>query len=98
VELLAARLSEQRVQVVEKLRAPLQAFLIRDVGLGQAVDQGRNTAGFRPRELAVLEVDVVHDLADDGEGRIVKSALLEKDLERAPVAFVGELRLEHIEA
>src|SRR3712207_9121173 len=51
-----------------------------------------------PREFAVLEVDVVHDLANRPQRRVGQLGAGEQDLEGAPVALVGELGLEHIEA
>ena len=47
-------------------------------------------------ELAVLEVDVVHDLGDRAE-RGSPRPTLEQHLEGAAVALVGELGLEHVE-
>src|SRR5262245_16812492 len=40
----------------------------------------------------------MHDLADRREGRLVETASQQQHLERAAVALVRELRLEHIEA
>ena len=48
-------------------------------------------------ELGVLEVDVVHDLADGGERRVVQARPGQQHLEGAAVALVGELALVHVE-
>src|SRR4029453_15941691 len=48
--------------------------------------------------LAVLEVDVVDDLADGVERRVVQAGALQQHLEGAAVALVGVLALEHVEA
>src|SRR5262245_39693354 len=49
-------------------------------------------------ELAVLEIDVVHDLGDLAEREIPRNEALDEHFERAAVALVGELAARHVEA
>ena len=62
-----------------------------------AGDQGPDPLGLGAGELAVLEVDVVHDLGDRAERGLAQARALEQHLEGAAVALVGELGLEHVE-
>src|SRR5262249_2457171 len=51
-----------------------------------------------PAELCVLEVDVVDDLGDGPESRVLEAEAREQHLERAAISFMRELGLEHVEA
>ena len=57
----------------------------------------RTPGGLVAAELAVAQIEVVDDLADGGERRVVESHPLDEHLERAAVADVRELGLEHVE-
>src|SRR4029079_19388786 len=52
----------------------------------------------RASELPILEIDVVHDLADAPQRWIQEPEPLDDDLEGAAVAVVCELGVEHVEA
>ena len=90
-------IAEQRIEIVEQAAALLDTRHIRQIGARQAVDHRRNATRLGACELAVLEVDVVHDLADRRQRGIVAAALLQQHLEGAAIALVGELGLEHVE-
>src|SRR5215813_5325554 len=86
------------VEVVENFgaaRDPLRVVLGRDA---DAFDQRSDAGDFGAAELAVLEIDVVDDLRDGAQRRVLQGAALQQHLERAFVALVGELGLEHVEA
>src|SRR5262249_60603364 len=53
---------------------------------------------FGSPELAVLEIDLVDDLANGAKRCVLEAASLDQDLEGALVALVREFRLEHVEA
>src|SRR5215218_5532410 len=61
-----------------------------------AGDQGPDALGLGAGELAVLEVDVVHDLGDRAQRRLAEAQAREQHLEGAAVALVGELGLVHV--
>src|SRR5262249_16051802 len=86
------------VEVVEDLGAscnPLRVVLGRDP---DPLDQRPNAGDFGAAELAVLEIDVMDDLRDGAQGRVLQRAALQQHFERAFVTLVGELGLEHVEA
>ena len=62
-----------------------------------ALDELADARRFGPRELAVLEVDVVDDLRDRRESGVLRRDAVEQDLERAPVALVREVAARHVE-
>src|SRR5262249_7093789 len=95
---LSAPLPEVLVEFIEDFgtaRDPLRIILGR---CADTLYKGSDTCNFGSAELAVLEIDIVDDLADGAKRRVLYAASLEQDLERALVALVGEFRLEHVEA
>jgi hypothetical protein len=72
-------------------------FVVR-VGGAKSSDEAIDARGFWPPVFPVLEVDVVDDLGDLVQGRIVQVEALHQHLEGAAIALVGVLRLEHVEA
>ena len=93
----AAAFAEILVKIVEHRSAALDPLGIVLACQAKAADQMGNAAGLFPGEFRILEVDVVNDLADRGERRIVQTGLGQQDFERAAVALVGVLGLEHVE-
>src|SRR5258706_2968942 len=65
---------------------------------GDAVDQVLEAGVVGAAVLLVLEIDVVDDLRDRTQGRVGELEALQEDLERADLALVGELAVEHVEA
>src|SRR5262245_32235835 len=96
--LLRAGGLEVFVEIVEHGGAARQPLLVLAMRRGDARHQGADAGRFLAAVLAVLQVDVVDDLADGGERGIVEAATLQQDLEGAAVALVGVLALEHVEA
>src|SRR5439155_6491796 len=95
---LPALFLEIFVEVVEDLgaaRNPLRIFLGRDT---DAFDQRPDAGDFGAAELAVLEIDVMDDFRDGAQRRVFQRASLQQHFERAFVALVRELGLEHVEA
>src|SRR5262249_52218380 len=90
-------LAEALIGVAEDHRAALDARGIVLLRGADPVDQERDAGGLAAAELAVLEINVVHDLGDGAQGRILEAEPLEQNLERAFVALMGELALEHVE-
>ena len=66
--------------------------------LGQAVDQMGDAARLLACELAILQVDVVHDLADRNQRGVLETRATQQHFVSAAIAFMGELRFEHVEA
>mgnify|MGYP003344358249 CR=1 FL=1 len=58
----------------------------------------KNREALGATEFVVLEVDVVDDLADRGQGGVGKAGMRHQHLEGAAVADMGELAFEHVEA
>src|SRR5262249_6141928 len=94
---LSAFLPEVLVEVVEDLRAPRNPFRVVLGRDAEAIDQSY-AGDFGAAELAGLEIDVMDDLRDGAQGWVLQRAALQQHLERAFVALVGELGLEHVEA
>src|SRR5262245_8506387 len=95
---LSAFLPEILVQVVEDLgaaRNPLRVVLGRDA---DAFDQRPDAGDFGAAELVILEIDVMDDFRDSAQRRVLQRAPLQQYFERAFVALVRELGLEHVEA
>src|SRR6266545_607580 len=88
----------ERVQVVEERGAALEPRLVIRVGRGHPGDDLADAGRLLPAVLRVLHVHVVDDLRDGAERRLIEPEALDQHLERAEVALVGELRLEHVEA
>src|SRR5262245_45762083 len=91
-------LSEVLVEVVEHFRPACKALRVIAARGANAFHQRSDTCDFAPPELAILEVDVVDDLGDGAKRGVLEPASIEQHLECAFVAFVGEFRLEHVEA
>src|SRR6478736_6710102 len=86
------------IEVVEHLGAALDPFRIVLGRNADALDQRLDAGHLGTTELTVLEIDVMHDLADRPQCAVLRSGTIEQHLERALVALVGEFRLEHVEA
>ena len=54
--------------------------------------------GLLAPELSVLEIDVVHNLRDRAERRVVRADPVQHHFERTLVALMRVLRLDHVEA
>src|SRR5262245_2664277 len=93
----ASPLLEIFVEVVEHLGAARDAFRVVLGRDADALDQRPDARDLGTAELVVLEVDVVDDLADGAQRRVLERAALEQHLERALVALVRELGLVHVE-
>src|SRR5207237_7595885 len=65
---------------------------------GDAVDQVLETGVIRPAVPLVLQIDVVDDLGDGPQRRVGDLEAREQHLERAELALVRELAVEHVEA
>src|SRR5258707_15677015 len=86
------------VQIVEDGAAALEPLVVVVVRRGDAADQGADAGRLLAAVLAVLEVDVVDDLADRRQCRVGQPGVADQYLEGAAVALVRELALEHVEA
>src|SRR5262249_18583230 len=95
---LSTFLPEIFVEVVEDLAAarnPFRVVLGRDA---DPFDQRPDARDFGAAELTVLEIDVMDDLRDGAQRRVLQRATLQQHFESAFVALVGELGFEHVEA
>src|SRR5260221_8537512 len=95
---LSPSLPEVLVEVVEHFGSPRNPLRVIAGRGADTLDQRSNPCDFGPPELAVLEVDVVDDLGNRAQRCILEAASIEQHLEGAFIAFVGEFRLEHVEA
>src|SRR5215510_9259574 len=95
---LSALAFEIFVQVVEDLAAARNALRIVLGRDADAFDQRPDAGDFGAAELAVLEIDVMDDFRDGAQRRVLQRAPLQQHFERAFVALVRELGLEHVEA
>src|SRR3954452_15991177 len=95
---LAALLAEGLVEVVEHGAAARDPLVVLAIGRADPGNQGANAGRLLAPDLLVLEVDVVHDLADGAQRRVAEAGTAQEDLERAAVPLVGELGFEHVEA
>src|SRR4051794_16974678 len=94
----ATLLAEGLVEVIEHGAATRDPLVVLAIGRADPGNQGANAGRLLAPELLVLEVDVVHDLADGAQRRVAEAGTAQEDLERAAVALVGELGFEHVEA
>src|SRR5262245_40905074 len=96
--LLSAFLPEILVEAVEDLgaaRNPLRVVLGPDA---DAFNQRSDAGDFGAAEFVILEIDVMDDFRDGAQRRVLQRAPLQQHFERAFVALVRELGLEHVEA
>src|SRR5262245_4781041 len=63
----------------------------------QPIDQALNPGRIRPAELAGLEIEIVDDLRQVAESRLLEIETGTHRLERASIAFVREIRASHVE-
>src|SRR6202022_5008434 len=91
-------LAEDFIEVIEDFTAARNPRGVVLGGCADAIDEGPDAGNLGAAELVVLEVDVVNDLGDRAQGGVLEASALQQHFERALVAFVGELRLEHVEA
>src|SRR5207245_4539408 len=71
---------------------------VRRVQPHDATDDTLAPRRFVPSEFPVLAVDVVHELRERRERRVLEAEPSQERLERASVPFMRVLRLEHVEA
>src|SRR5215218_1658705 len=90
--------AEVFVEVVEHRGAARQPPFVLLVGRCDALDEMGDAGRLRTAELGVLQVDVMHDLADGRERPVVQARAGLQHLEGAAVAVVGVLALVHVEA
>src|SRR5438034_1651735 len=88
---------QHRVQTVEDRHAALEQILVIRGGLGEALDREVDPRRLAARELAVVQVRLVHDLGDDLGAPILDTEPLDEGLERTVLAVMPELRAEHVE-
>src|SRR6266545_847832 len=88
----------KRIQVVEQGSAASKARLVIRVRSGDAGDELADPGRLLAAVFRVLHVDVVDDLGDLAQRWIRQPEPLDEHFERAELAFVRELRLEHVEA
>src|SRR5262245_5856823 len=89
---------KRRVQIIKHCCATFDSLSIVLACDRESLDQTRDSVHLGPPELRILEVDVVDDLADGCERRIVEAGARQQHLEGAAVAVMGELTFEHVEA
>src|SRR5262245_57322953 len=93
----AVHLAEIGVEIIEESRSPLDPCEVILVGNADPRDQLSDACGLFPAELGVFEIDVMHDLGDGLERRVLKTRRRHENFECASVAHVGELGGKHIE-
>src|SRR5262249_8267640 len=93
----AVHLAEIGVEIIEESTSPLDPCEVILVGNADARDQLSNACGLFPADFGVFEIDVMNNLGDGPECWVVKPRRHHENFECAPVAHMGELRIEHIE-
>src|SRR4051794_23997650 len=96
--LFAGALLQRPIERVEHDRAGLEPSDVIPVLQGDARDEGGETARLLALEPLVAEIDVMNDVGDVAQRRVFATPAAEQDLERAHLAFVRELGVEHVEA
>src|SRR5258708_3623043 len=82
------RLPKIIIEVIENRATSRNPLIVSALWARDTRDHRLDTACLLAAKLAVLEVDVVDDLADGGERRIGKISPCKEDLEAATVAFM----------
>src|SRR6266436_8452479 len=88
---------QYRIQAVEDRHATLEQVLVIRSGLGEALDREVDPRRLAARELAVVQVRLVHELGDDPGPAVLDAEPLDEGLERTILAVMPELRTEHVE-
>src|SRR3954447_19375104 len=88
---------QEGVKRVEAFEAAPQDFFIRQPFFSPAFQDPIDPNAFRPPEFFVLQVGVMNHLADFPDGFVVDAKTPRKSLERAILAGVRELGVEHVE-
>src|SRR4051812_32801210 len=96
--LLAGALLRRPIERVEHRRSGCQTRVILAALEADAGDERGEAARLLAPELRVAQIDVVHHVGDVPQGRVIRPHSGEQDLERAHLAFMRELRVEHVEA
>src|SRR5450432_3987806 len=86
------------VQAVEHRRRSGDPLIVIARDRADTVDRATDAGGFVAPELVVAKIEIVDDLADRDERGIVEPHPLDQHRERAEVADVRELGIEHVEA
>ena len=94
---MAGRRELALIERIEECDAVLEQFLVALVKLPQSLDEGAEERGLGPSEARVLQVEIVHQLGDATEASVGDTEPRPQHLERATVALVREVPLEHVE-
>ena len=80
-----------------KRKAPPKAGAYKEPAALKRLNKSLDAGRIRPPELPVLEIEVVNDLRELSQRRVLQSTSAAHRLERASVTFVGEVRANHVE-
>jgi len=94
---LLGLLLQDSIETVEERRPSGEQVVVVRHGLHETIDREVDAGGFVPRELAVVQIRLVHDLGNHPHTAILDAEPLHKRFERAVVAVMAELRTEHVE-
>src|SRR5260221_1986364 len=84
--------------MIEEREPRIEASFVVTVNGAEPDDGGSDTCSLWTTELRLLQIDVVNDLRNRADPWLADGEPFHEHLERAVVAFVRVLRLEHIEA
>src|SRR5437870_6816471 len=86
------------IQILQNCCSSPDATLIVAMSHSDAGHHHRDSRGFRPIELRLFQIDVMDNFSDRAKCGIVQAHAIDQDFERAAIALMCELGVEHIEA
>src|SRR5205809_6981364 len=86
------------IQILQNCCSSRDAILIVAMSHSDAGDHHRDSRRFRPIELRLFQIDVMDNFTDRAECGIVQAHAVEQDFERAAIALMRKLGIEHVEA
>jgi hypothetical protein len=91
------RLLERAVEGLEERHAPFQQRVVVRNRQSHALDHGADGRGLLSAEAAILQIEVVHDGSNAGNGRLLNCESVTERFKRALFTLVAELHAEHVE-
>src|SRR5216684_4044816 len=85
-------------QIIKDCGSSLQTLIVVRIVRADPGDQRINARRFGTLEFAVLQIDVVYDFRDRPQRADIWYQVRDKNLERAAIALVRELGIEHVES
>src|SRR6266446_5370721 len=84
------------IEIVENCAGPLEPHVVIFIGHGDPSDQPLDANSILTLEFCILEVDVMNDLCDGSERRVVESHPFDQNFQSAPITLMREFRFKHV--